>query len=232
MRFRRFTRQVHRWLGLLIGIQVLLWVTGGVIMSVLKLEEVRGEHLATNHPAPPLEAGRVRVSPAELLTRFTDPAPTSITLASLLERPVYRLTGGGRTWLVDADTGAVLSPVPEATARALAQADYAGTAPIAGLDWVEQPESEFRGRAPPLWRVRLDDALNTAIYVAPDSGLVVARRNDLWRIFDFVWMLHIMDYEEREDFNHPLLVTTAITALLFVFSGLVMLVFSFRPRAR
>jgi hypothetical protein len=37
-----------------------------------------------------------------------------------------------------------------------------------------------------------------------------------------------MDYEEREDFNHPLLIATAGSALLFVLSGLVMLVVSFR----
>ena len=58
----------------------------------------------------------------------------------------------------------------------------------------------------------------------------VARRNDWWRLFDFVWMLHIMDYETRDDFNHPLLIATAATALLFVVSGLFMLFFAFRPR--
>ena len=50
----------------------------------------------------------------------------------------------------------------------------------------------------------------------------------LWRVFDFVWMLHIMDYDERDDFNHPLLLITAGTALLFVFTGLWMLVLPFR----
>ena len=51
MRFRRFVRQAHRWLGLLIGVQVLLWISGGAIMSMLRLEEVRGEHLAAKHAA-------------------------------------------------------------------------------------------------------------------------------------------------------------------------------------
>ena len=37
-------------------------------------------------------------------------------------------------------------------------------------------------------------------------------------------MLHIMDYEEREDFNHPLLISAGALALMTVLAGLVLLV--------
>ena len=230
MRFRRFIRQAHRWLGLLIGIQVLLWVTGGVVMSVLRLDEVRGDHLAAKRALPALVADPPILAPAELLRRHAERAPDTVVLTTLLGRPVYRITGGGETWLVDARNGAALSPLPQPMAEAIARADYTGDAPLLGTDWVTEEAIETRGRHPPLWRARFGDAVNTAVYVSPDTGAVVARRNDLWRIFDFVWMLHIMDYEEREDFNHPLLIAAAVTALLFVLSGLTMLVFSFKPR--
>jgi uncharacterized iron-regulated membrane protein len=229
MRFRRFIRQAHRWLGLLIGLQVLLWVTGGVVMSSLRIEEVRGDHLAAKAPAAALGTAPL-VPVTELLQRDATRAPASVLLTTLLGRPVYRFTGGGETWLADATTGAPLSPLPQALAEAVARADYAGPAALLGMDWVEAPAPETRGRELPLWRARFDDERNTAIYVSPDSGAVVARRNDLWRFYDFFWMLHIMDYQERESFNHPLLVATAVTALLFVATGLVMLFFSFRPR--
>ena len=232
MQFRRFIRHAHRWLGLLIGIQVLLWVVGGVVMSALRLEEVRGEHLAAGQARPVLRADRPLVPVAELLRRYADRGPSAITLAAWLGHPVYRLEGAGRNWLVDAESGAELSPLPQSAAEAVARADYSGSAPLASMEWVETAATEIRGRELPLWRARFGDAVNTAVYVSPDSGTVVARRNDLWRVFDFVWMLHIMDYDEREDFNHPLLIATASTALLFVLSGLTMLFFSFRPRAR
>ena len=231
MRFRRFIRQAHRWLGLLIGIQLLLWVTGGVVMSALRLEEVRGEHLAAKRVPPVLNAERPMVPVSDLLRRQADRAPTAVTLTSLLGRPVYRITGAGKTWLTDAETGAPLPPVPQSMAEAVARADYSGDAPLESVEWVESTATEIRGRELPLWRVTFGDDLGTALYVSPSTGDVVARRNNLWRIFDFVWMLHIMDYEEREDFNHPLLVAAAGTALLFVLSGLVMLFFSFRPSA-
>ncbi len=230
IRFRRFIRQAHRWLGLLIGIQVLLWVVGGVVMSALRLEEVRGDHLAAKQVQPALDAKRPVVPITEVLRRHADRQPTAITLTSLLDRPVYRLHGAGKTWLVDAESGADLSPLAQPAAEAIARADYSGKAPLASMERVETAATEIRGRELPLWRAQFDDKLNTAVYVSPDTGTVVARRNDLWRVFDFVWMLHIMDYQEREDFNHPLLIATASTALLFALSGLTMLFFSFRPR--
>ena len=52
----------------------------------------------------------------------------------------------------------------------------------------------------------------------------MARRNDDWRFFDFFWMLHIMDYQERENFNNPLLITASMFALFTVLAGLLLLV--------
>ena len=56
-----------------------------------------------------------------------------------------------------------------------------------------------------------------------NTGLIDARRNDMWRLFDFFWMLHIMDYQEREDFNHPLLIGAAGLALSVVIFGMALL---------
>jgi uncharacterized iron-regulated membrane protein len=230
VRFRRFIRQLHRWLGLLVGIQVLFWVLGGFIMSVLQIDAVRGEHVRAQAPATPLDAGVPLVPLDRLLADPRFAGATTATLHRWLGHAAYRIEGPSGTQLVAAADGRLLSPLDEAAARAVARADYAGTGAIAAVEWVEKEELEFRGRELPLWRVRFDDARDTTLYVSPRDGTVVARRNDLWRAFDFVWMLHIMDYEEREDFNHPLLVATAGTALLFVLSGAGMLFFSFARR--
>ena len=229
VRARRIVRQLHRWLGLLVGVQVLLWVGGGLVMSALQLDAVRGAHLAAPQPAVSLDAS----APYAGIGAVIGAAPagaTSVTLTTFLDQPVFRVESGEQRALVDARTGQVLSPLPEATARAVALRDYAGTGTLRALEWVDQPALEYRDRDLPLWRARFDDARDTTLYISPQTGLVVARRNDLWRVFDFVWMLHIMDYEGREDFNHPLLVIAAATAFLFVCTGLTMLVFSFRPR--
>lgn len=227
MRFRRFVRQLHRWLGLLIALQLLCWVGGGLVMSALALDAVRGRDRAHPVPVPALAADPALLAPADLLRDRDD--VVRFTLTHLHGNPVYRLDAGSGPTLIDARDGRLLSPLPQDVAEAVARSDYSGDGRLAGVDWVETPGGEYRGHDLPLWRVRFDDDRNTALYVSPQTGEVVARRNRLWRAFDFVWMLHIMDYRERENFNHPLLVTTAATTLLFVGSGLLMLFYSFRP---
>ncbi len=59
----------------------------------------------------------------------------------------------------------------------------------------------------------------------------MTRRHELWRVFDFVWMLHIMDYDTRENVNNPLLRVFTWAAALMALSGAWLLLFSF-PRRR
>lgn len=44
MVIQRWAVRVHKWLALIVGVQIILWIAGGVVMSVLPLAEVRGEH--------------------------------------------------------------------------------------------------------------------------------------------------------------------------------------------
>lgn len=143
-------------------------------------------------------------------------------------RPVYLFhTLSGSEYLVDARSGALLTPIDEGTARAVALADYAGDAEISVVEFFAEPSWEYR-RPGPSWRVSFDDGEGTRLYVSTASGQVTARRNDAWRFFDFFWMLHIMDYEEREDFNTWHLRIFSILALITVLAGSVLLVLRMR----
>jgi len=62
-----------------------------------------------------------------------------------------------------------------------------------------------------------------AVYVAADTGRVTARRSDLWRIYDALWALHIMDWRDHKNFNSGLLIAASATALLVVLAGFVLL---------
>ena len=227
MLWRRRVRQVHRWLGLLLAVQLVFWVAGGFTMAFLDLDAVRGEHRVADQPPSDLRTAGAVLSPDELLSGV-DAAVSGLRLLDWLGRPVYRVETADGKRLIDAVNGERLDPIGAEQALAVARADYAGEAGAAVVELTETPHYEIRGRELPLWRVDTHDDLGTRIYVSPSTGEVVARRNNLWRVFDFVWMLHIMDYDERDDFNHPLLLITAGTALLFVFTGLWMLVLTFR----
>jgi hypothetical protein len=155
---------------------------------------------------------------------------TRLELRDWLGRPVYEagLEGGGAA-LIDARTGARISPLDERAARAVAEADYAGTGKIAAVRLIEKdPHIEYRG-ALPVWQVAFDDADALRLYVSPMTGKVLARRSEVWRIYDFLWSLHIMDYGKRENFNHPLVIVATAAALFLVATGAILVYQRFVP---
>ena len=131
---------------------------------------------------------------------------------------------GAAEGIFDASTGARISPLSEQLARKVAEMDYLGDGEIVRAALMSFPPQEYRGPTP-VWRLDYNDRFNTRIYVSPSSGEVRARRNDIWRLYDFFWMLHIMDYEDRENFNNPLLITASITGFIFALSGIIIVVF-------
>jgi hypothetical protein len=92
-----------------------------------------------------------------------------------------------------------------------------------GLAAGGSPEAtpEYRGMVP-AWRVAYDDAEGLAVYVAADTGRVTARRSDLWRVYDALWALHIMDWRDHENFNNGLLILVSFLALIVVVSGFIL----------
>lgn len=220
----RWTIRVHKWLALLVGIQIVLWIAGGVVMSVLPLERVRGEHTMANNPAPALDISTTLPVQQALSGLEIDGLFETVELRMWRGHTVYSVTASsGATALVDAETGERLTPISRETAIEIALADHVSQPQIASVQFFQEPSWEYR-RSGPAWRIDFADGEGTRIYVSPDTGEVTARRNDTWRVFDFFWMLHIMDYEEREDFNTLHLQVFAVLALISVLAGLVLLV--------
>ena len=44
-------RKIHKWIGLLIGLQLVLWMSSGFVMSLLDAEKVRGREFRAPPPA-------------------------------------------------------------------------------------------------------------------------------------------------------------------------------------
>jgi uncharacterized iron-regulated membrane protein len=216
----------HKWLGLIVGVQLILWVASGLFMTAIPIETVRGEHNIRKSNAVPLP---VEGLPA-LSAVLKGPA-TRAELILLNDAPVWRIDREGQAdRLVDARTGAVLSPLDATAVMAIAKSDFAGTGGVKGVALIsENPHIEYRG-ALPVWQVQFADAEATRIYVSPLTGKVVARRTSTWRVYDFLWSLHIMDYRGRDDFNHPLVVIASALGLILSLTGLWIVAVRFWPR--
>ena len=234
----KFSGLVHKWMGLLVGLQVLLWIAGGLVMSWFEIERVRGEHNISQVEMAPLPGDQTLWPVSQILAAAGRPA-ASVTLRRLDDRLVYDLAEPREPGanpreepshaLFDAKTGQRLSPLPAETALVLALADFAGTADAEAPQLLEAHNLEYRGPLP-VWRVVLGDQEDTRLYVSPQTGRIVARRNAVWRLYDFFWMLHIMDYENRTNFNNPLLIFFSITAFLFALTGIVLIFYRFTRR--
>jgi hypothetical protein len=232
MKFFAYLTRIHKWVGLVIGVQILLWTAGGVVMSVAPIEAVRSEALIAE-PAPLTVNLHNRVDPMRIASAAGFTSLDQMSFENFAGEPVWRMQGNGRTALVSAASGQSLLPLSEHDARKLARADYAGTGELLDIKLVNTGPIEVRGREQ-VYRVTFSKPRNYTVWIDPEQGRIIAHRSSLWRFYDFFWMLHIMDYDERDNFNHPLLILFAISALLFVLTGFGLLVHRIllRPRRK
>jgi len=222
----RLLKKLHKWVGLLIGLQVLLWVLSGLMISLLDPEKASGRQWAdiTPHEPKSLPSG-VFLEPDELPTAQTDDA-LSISLSVSRGEPVYTIRHTtGETLLSAIDGSFVLTG--KADAEKLAKEDFTGEGDIIVSTAGIAPDMETRDSSGPYWKVSFSDGANTSIYISAATGEILERRNSFWRVRDFFWMLHIMDYSGREDFNNPLVITVALIALWLGISGFLLLFGSF-----
>ena len=86
----------------------------------------------------------------------------------------------------------------------------------------EAPGSEYRGRDLPLYKIESSDenSKNINVYVDPYSAKIVAIRSNQWRIWDLMWGIHIMDWNERDNIGNIFLKVFSILALLSALSGI------------
>ena len=78
---------------------------------------------------------------------------------------------------------------------------------------------EYREKPLPAYAVTFSGNVNTTVYVSTEMGTVQSFRNNNWRIFDFLWMLHTMDYKERDNINNWVLRIFSVIGLITLASG-------------
>ena len=181
---RRRAIRAHRWIVLVVGVQILLWISGGVVMSVLPIEEVRSEHklrAPERAPVDPLAVLSLRQAAASAGLDVLEGAE----LGWLAAEPVWRLSAadGSTSVVVDARDGRVLSPFDAAAAERLARADVILRAPVVSVTAVADEPDEYGGPLP-AWRVDFADDDATSIYVDAGTGRITARRSTTWRFYE------------------------------------------------
>lgn len=195
-------RKIHKWVGLAIGLQFLIWAISGTAMALLPMEAVEGGEMAEHEPAPAPVAGAAwgRVQSA-----LAGQPVSSLSIRQLPDQAVYQVGTPAGVKLFDAATGSAVA-IDSNRARAIAAAAHPESAEVVKVAPLMELTLAVREHQLPIWQVDFKDAAHSSYYVSGTTGDLLERRNDSWRWWDFFWMLHNMDYAKRTSFNHPLII--------------------------
>lgn len=229
VRWPLVVRRTHKWLALVVGVQVVLWSLTGLYMVTIHISIIHGDHLVRTPKSQPFAVSDL-VQPAAIIDFSRD--VEEIKLERSFDRPVWRVQTAQGARLFDARTGAPLPALTESQVREQARRIYAGDGAIVSTELLTVAPLEMQTRKPPYWRVEFEGWNRPTLYLSPTTGELISRRHELWRIFDIAWMLHIMDYDERSDVNNPLLRVATWTTFAMSVTGAWLLIWSFKRRKR
>lgn len=213
--------KLHKWLALIIGIQVLLWVVSGSVMSILPIETVRSEHLVSREPAS-IGSIDTLIPPAEIASKLGGNIQ-SLRYRMLMGKPLAEAIGkDGAVHLFDAASGKRRDNISAGEARTIVKSAWLDGEPeFDTVRKIETDSVEYRGKLP-AWQVTTPD--DVRVYIPVATGEIAAVRSPTWRFYDFFWSLHIMDWKNHQNFNSWWLIAFALGGVFMAISGLTLLV--------
>ena len=194
MKPKKFIRNFHRYLSIFVSIQLLLWTISGIYFAYNKIELIRGEQYRL---------------PKDIEYRIFDRLGSS----------VIETTQDGKKSYKSYPEGNAITPLTKEEALKI-------TAQKTTLNPIEAtlvnelyPGAEYRGSLP-VYKVKTNSKDSINVYIGYMTGDISSIRSDSWRIWDFLWSLHIMDYRERDNINNILLKILSVLALVTSISGI------------
>ena len=218
----RWTIWLHKWLALIIGAQIVFWIVGGIVMVVLPIEKVRGEH-RVGHPPPVTMDVHAMLTPEQVIARAELDEIIETDLKVAPRGPLWTLrTSYGREQSFDARTGDPIEEISEADARKFATLGYEGPGKVVNAVYFDDPPQRS-GANDPVWAVTFDDPEKSVLYLSSLTGEVQSRRSAVWDAYDLAWKFHIMNFKDGDNYNTPILFFASLLAVIVTFSGVVLL---------
>ncbi|MBU0696563.1 MAG: PepSY domain-containing protein [Bacteroidetes bacterium] len=206
-------RKTHRYLGLFIGIQFIMWTVSGLYFSWSNINEIHGDQFRKQKPN--LTSFNQLISPSQLENK---PAIQSIELKEINHQPYYWVN---KKTLYNALNGDVKGVISEQEALFVAQKYMKDELKVKNIKLITQVDAhhEYREKLLPAYVISYHDNEAVKAYVSANDGTFQTIRHRSWRWFDFLWMTHTMDYEGRDNMNNFLLRSFSLLGLITVLSG-------------
>ena len=209
-------RKIHRYLGVFIGLQFIMWTVSGLYFSWTDIDQIHGDNFKNMNYKP--KSFNNLISPSSIQDAIEI---TSIDLREINGSPFYWVN---RTKLYNASTGKLKEGISEKEALALAKIHMNKELIVKNIELITATNKhhEYRERLLPAYVISYDHNEEVKAYVSVNDGRFQTVRHRDWRWFDFLWMTHTMDYEGRDNFNTTLLRVFSILGVLSVLSGFVL----------
>ena len=190
-------RKIHRYLSIFIAIQLLLWTVSGIYFAFNKIEMIRGE-------------------------QYRLPLETEYRIFKRLGQEIIETNDNGVKTYSTHPQNFPVAILSSEEAISIAKEKTSLNPISASLIENANRGVEYRGRRLPIYKVSTDTNDGINIYVDSMTGDIAAIRSDSWRVWDLLWALHIMDYQDRDNFNNLLLKIFSVLALISSITGIIL----------
>jgi hypothetical protein len=206
-------RKTHRYLGLFLGIQFLLWTSSGIYFSWTDIDNIHGDHFKNTEYQPKAFANLI--SPSQL---NVSGGVNTIALRDIGDSPYYWIN---KEQLYNALDGSLKTKITQEEALYIATLNMKSGLVVENIEQINEAgkHHEYREKLLPAYVIsyQSDEALKA--YVSIKDGRFQTVRHRDWRWFDFLWMTHTMDYQSRDNFNTIILRAFSLLGLITVLSG-------------
>jgi Na(+)-translocating NADH:ubiquinone oxidoreductase F subunit len=227
MRLFKLNTSIHKWLSLVVGLQLLVWLGTGLYFNLMDHSKASGnEHRVYSH-----HEGNIADFNLIPIEDITSESPQEVKLIWVLHQPYYHLVFDmglhsyqvRHSMLFDAVTGKRFN-LSEEQIITLAKNSYSGEGKLTAPELSQPPFSDHIRQLNPMWKVAVEDENNTTIYLDSVTGQVLRHANDDFRLKDLMMKLHFMDYGNSGGFNHWLIIAFAFATLFLSITGVTLLI--------
>lgn len=209
-------RKSHRYLGIFLGLQFLMWTISGIYFSWTDIDEIHGDHF---RKLPVAETNFNQL--AGISTLLPNAQIRTLELKDIAGEPYYWIN---QEILVHARTGNKKQEISKAEAVKISEKYMIDSLEVTSVEKITETgdHHEYRGGSLPAYVISYAGPGNLKAYISARDGSFRSVRYRDWRWFDFLWMTHTMDYDTRDNFNTLLLRAFSLLGLITVLSGFVL----------
>jgi hypothetical protein len=205
-------RKTHRYLGVIIGLQFLMWSISGLYFSWTSIDDIHGDSFKIKKEEKSFKNLK------KLSELNFNEGVNAIELRDINGTPYYWINN---KYLINAYNGIKKNGITTPEAIYVASNNVDNNLIIKKIELLKSVSKhhEYRAKKVPVYVITYANTDEVKAYVSKDDGKFQTLRHNRWRFFDFLWMTHTMDYQGRDNMNNLALRIFSIFGLITIVSG-------------